>query len=76
MNAQVIDLMGIYVPSAGVAIASVFLLLFGLRWVLDRFGFFDWVWHRGLVEVSLFILLLGAVLLLTAGPSILPLLTF
>jgi len=76
MNGMVIDLMGIYVPSAAVAIAAVFLLLFVIRWLLDRFGIFEWFWHRGLIEVCLFILLFGGVLWLTAGPPITPLFPF
>ena len=63
MNSMVIDLMGIYVPTFGVLMALVFIVMFFLRQILDRFNFFSLFWHRGLIEVSIFILLMGGALL-------------
>ncbi len=71
------DLLGIFVPMPAVAIAIVFVLLFVLRRVLDRFVHV-WplggrVWHVGLIQVCLFVILLAVVLRLFGGPSSLPL---
>lgn len=34
---------------------------FACRWVLARLGLLPWLWHLGLFELSLFILILCAV---------------
>ena len=70
MNSMTIDLMGIYVPTMGVLAALALVLTVALRQVLNRFDFFSLFWHRGLVEVSIFVLLLGCALLLTLGPGL------
>jgi hypothetical protein len=75
MNSMTIDVMGIYVPTVGVLAVLALVLTFALRLVLDRFDFFSLFWHRGIVEVSLFALIFGGVLVLALGPG-LPALAF
>ncbi|WP_414448285.1 DUF1656 domain-containing protein [Burkholderia sp. 22PA0099] len=77
MMSPEVDLLGIFVPMPAVAIAVVFVLLFVLRRVLDRF-LHIWplggrVWHVGLIQVCLFVILLAVVLRIFGGPSALPL---
>jgi Protein of unknown function (DUF1656) len=56
-----IDVYGVFVPSL-VAWSGVALALMGiLRRVLARIGFYRLVWHRPLVELSLLVIVLAAV---------------
>jgi len=75
MNSMTVDVMGIYVPTMGVLAVVALLLTFALRQVLDRFDFFSLFWHRGIVEVSIFVLIFGGALVLVLGPG-LPALAF
>jgi len=56
-----IDLLGVYVPGLLVAAAFAGVLHVVLRRVLARLGFYRLVWHRSLVDVALYVILLGLV---------------
>jgi|GEM_PF-4619112 len=62
MNSQVTDLLGVYVPTLGLAIIGAFVLLLPVRWLLARGGIYRWFWHRGLVDVSLMVVATAALL--------------
>jgi hypothetical protein len=55
-----VSLFGVYVPALLVAAIMAGGVLLALRRVLARLGFYRFVWHRTLVDVALYVLLLGA----------------
>lgn len=64
MNGQVTDLLGVYVPTLGLAMIAAFVLLLPVRWLLERGGVYRWFWHRGLVDLSLMAIATASILLL------------
>ncbi|MBC2808610.1 DUF1656 domain-containing protein (plasmid) [Rhizobium ruizarguesonis] len=59
------DLYGVYVPRLLVLMILSFMLVILIRRSLRWFGAYSLVWHRGLFDLSLYVLLLGAVSSLT-----------
>ncbi|HEU4698775.1 MAG TPA: DUF1656 domain-containing protein [Gemmatimonadales bacterium] len=59
-----ISLFGVFVPALLVAALGAAVAQFVLRRVLARVGFYRHVWHRTLVDVALYIILLGLLVLL------------
>jgi hypothetical protein len=55
------DLYGVYVPRLLVLMLLSLVLIIVLRRVLARLGVYSLVWHRGLFDLALYMLLLGAV---------------
>lgn len=55
-----VSLFGVYVPALLVAAIAAGGVLLILRRILARLGFYRFVWHRTLVDVALYVLLLGA----------------
>jgi hypothetical protein len=55
------DLYGVYVPRLLVLMLLSLVLIIVLRRVLARLGAYSLVWHRGLFDLALYVLLLGAV---------------
>ena len=55
------DLYGVYVPRLLVLMLLSLVLIIVLRRVLARLGVYSFVWHRGLFDLALYVLLLGAV---------------
>lgn len=66
-SADQFDVLGIYVPMFVFQFVLVFLLLFFVRWLLDRLGILSLFWHRGVAEISLFAILFGLVVLWMSG---------
>ena len=65
-----VSLFGVYVPALLVAAIAAGGVLLVLRRVLARIGFYRFVWHRTLVDVALYVLLLGATIaVLSRGPA-------
>ncbi|MCK9917602.1 DUF1656 domain-containing protein [Microbacteriaceae bacterium K1510] len=60
-----IDIYGVYVPSLLALMAVTLVLSLGLRRLLARLGAYAYVWHRGLFDLAVYVLLLGAVSFLT-----------
>ena len=59
------DLYGVYVPRLLVLMLLTFGLVIVVRRILAWLGAYSLVWHRGLFDLSLYVLLLGAVSSLT-----------
>jgi hypothetical protein len=62
-----IDVYGVFVPPL-LAWGLIALIATGaLRWVLTRLGAYRLVWHRPLVDLSLFVIILAAVAAVLPG---------
>lgn len=61
-----IDIGGVFTPTLLVWTVVALVLGMPLRWILSRLGVYRLVWHRGLFDLSLLIILLGAVTALSA----------
>jgi hypothetical protein len=61
------DVYGVYFPIFVVVAAVAFLLQLLLKRVLDACGFYRFVWHRPLLDVAIYVILLGIV---TAAASV------
>ncbi|QND37368.1 DUF1656 domain-containing protein (plasmid) [Rhizobium leguminosarum bv. viciae] len=59
------DLYGVYVPRLLVLMILSFMLVILIRRSLSWLGAYSLVWHRGLFDLSLYVLLPGAVSSLT-----------
>lgn len=62
-----IDLSGILLPSLLLWLAVTYALGALLRRLLERMGFYRFVWHRALFDLALYICLLGGVVYLSSG---------
>ncbi|MGC8530206.1 MAG: DUF1656 domain-containing protein [Leptospirillia bacterium] len=64
-----INFFGIFLsPFLGVALLA-FGVLWGLRLLLSRLGFYRHVWHRSLVDLSLYVIILEILVLLARRHS-------
>jgi hypothetical protein len=61
-----LDLFGVYVPGLLCCGLLALAVNLGLRRVLARAGFYRLVWHRALFDLSMFIVVLGGMVGLTA----------
>jgi protein AaeX len=56
-----LDIAGVYItPILGWAIVAL-VIWTGLRRLIDKAGLARWIWHRGLFDAALFIIVLGGV---------------
>jgi hypothetical protein len=55
------DIYGVYVPLLAVFGGVAFLLQLAVKRAFDALGFYRFVWHRPLFDLSIFVILLGAV---------------
>jgi hypothetical protein len=55
------DIGGVFIPSAAVWAALAFVISLFVRRLLNLFGFYRLVWHRGLFELALLAVLWGTV---------------
>jgi len=55
------DIYGVYVPRLLVLMLLALVLIIALRRALAWIGAYSLVWHRGLFDLALFVLVLGAV---------------
>ncbi len=62
-----IDLSGILMPSLLLWLAVTYALGALLRRLLERTGFYRFVWHRALFDLALYVCLLGGVVYLSSG---------
>lgn len=60
------DIDGVFVPSLLVAAVLAFCLTSVVRWSLRRLHFYRLVWHAGLFDVALFVVLLWVTSIVTA----------
>ncbi|HQT65472.1 MAG: hypothetical protein B7Z75_10670 [Acidocella sp. 20-57-95] len=56
-----IDLYGVLCPPLLIWLAIALLLSAALRYVLNRSGFYRYVWHRPLFDLALLVMLLAGV---------------
>ena len=56
-----VEFFGFYLPPLVVWAAASLLPFFALRWLLDRFGLYRFIWHRPLFNLALYVLLVGGV---------------
>lgn len=62
-----LNLYGVFVPTPLVLMAVAYLLKGAIRGVLARVGFYGRIWHPGLFNVALYIVVLGSMLALVPG---------
>lgn len=60
------DVYGVFVPSLLVWVIAALALTAGLRRVLRWLGFYRLVWHRPLFDLALLVIVLGAVVAVSA----------
>jgi len=65
------DIYGVYFPAFAVFAALALLLQIVIMRLLDACGFYRFVWHRALFDLTIYVIVLGVVT--AAGASILPL---
>lgn len=53
-----VDFLGIFLSPFLVWALFAFLLLWGIRFFLFRLGFYRYVWHRSLFDISLYLIVL------------------
>lgn len=61
-----VDISGIFVPVVMLLMLFAWILNLAVKQVLDALGFYRLVWHRHLFDLSLYIILLGFLVLVTA----------
>ncbi|HEU4563184.1 MAG TPA: DUF1656 domain-containing protein [Gemmatimonadaceae bacterium] len=64
-----VSFFGVYVPALLVAALGAGVVLIVLRRLLARLGVYRWVWHRTLVDVALYVILVGLTVQLVARPA-------
>jgi uncharacterized protein DUF1656 len=62
-----LDLFGVFVPGLLCCGLAALALNAGLRRILAHTGFYRVVWHRALFDMAMFVVVLGAVVWLTAA---------
>ena len=60
-----IDIFGVFVPAVLVLMLVAYLLNIVIRAVLTRIGFYRFVWHRSIFDLGIYVLVLGAVVVLS-----------
>ena len=58
---QEVNFGGVFVPAALLWAAAAFVVSYLLTRALSRTGFYTLVWHRALFDVSLFVIVWGAI---------------
>jgi hypothetical protein len=62
-----IDFYGVFVPGLLVLMLAAFVITTCIRVVLTGLGFYRAVWHRSLFNLSLYVIVLGAVVAMVPG---------
>jgi hypothetical protein len=52
---------GVFIPNLLILAVVAFLALLATRWALRRIGFYRFVWHAGLFDTALFVVILWMV---------------
>jgi Protein of unknown function (DUF1656) len=60
-----IDIFGVFVPAVLVLMLVAYLVNIVIRAVLTRVGFYRFVWHRSIFDLGIYVLVLGAVVVLS-----------
>ncbi len=56
---QTVVLFGFYLPPLVLWAAASLVPFIVLRWLLERFGLYRFIWHRPLFNLALYVLLVG-----------------
>ncbi len=59
-----VEFVGFYLPPLFLWAAGAIIPFAIIRWLLDRFGLYRFVWHRPLFNLALYVLLVGGALFL------------
>ena len=54
-----VEFLGFYLPPALLWAGAAVIPFAVLRWLLERFGLYRFVWHRSLFNLALYVLLVG-----------------
>jgi hypothetical protein len=65
------DIYGVYFPALVVFAVIAFVAQLGIKRLLDAIGFYRFVWHRPLVDIAIYVILLAAITVVAT--TILPL---
>jgi hypothetical protein len=60
-----IDIFGVFVPAVLVLMLIAYLVNLAIRTILARTGFYRFVWHRSIFDLGIYVLVLGAVVVLS-----------
>jgi uncharacterized protein DUF1656 len=55
-----VEFLGFYLPPALLWAVAAVIPFAALRWLLERFGLYRFVWHRSLFNLALYVLLVGS----------------
>lgn len=61
------DILGVYVAPIVPMMMAAFLVTLVLRFLALRLGLFRWIWHPALFELSVYLIVLSAVVLTAAA---------
>jgi hypothetical protein len=61
-----IDLLGVYVAPMSWLMVAAWLVTIALRWVADRFGLLQHVWHPALFVFAVYMIVLSSMTLVAA----------
>jgi protein AaeX len=61
------DIFGVYVAPIAPMMLLAWVVVVALRRIADRFGLLRYVWHPALFMAGVYMLILGAIVLLTAS---------
>ena len=61
------DILGVYVAPIVPMMAAAFLVTLVLRFLALHLGLFRWIWHPALFELSVYLIVLSAVVLTAAA---------
>jgi hypothetical protein len=59
-----VEFLGFYLPPLVPWAGGALIPFLVLRWLLERFGFYRFVWHRPLFNLALYVLLVGGTVFL------------
>jgi hypothetical protein len=60
------DIFGVYVAPIAPMIVAAYVVLYIFRKVAARLGWFDFIWHPGLFEFALYLIILSTIVLAAA----------
>ncbi|RKE36908.1 uncharacterized protein DUF1656 [Paraburkholderia sp. BL23I1N1] len=60
-----IDIFGVFVPAVLVLMFVAYLINLAIRTVLARVGFYRFVWHRSILDLGIYVLVLGLVVVVS-----------
>ncbi|NPT46485.1 DUF1656 domain-containing protein [Paraburkholderia sp. 1N] len=60
-----VDIVGIFAPAVVLLMLVAWMLNLAVKRVLEQIGFYRLVWHRHLFDLSLYVVILGVLVLFT-----------